>query len=567
MGSDGHALVTLNANNSPIVLTPSLASWGFNASGTNALSISAICTFTTYTGGNTYAIIALGSGFSTTNYWIGYSSGSSGLAWKTPSATTVLSGAPTVGLRYHLVGTTDIAGNVTFYINGVQVATTTGAGNATTALNFQVGGMPTAGPLSGLIASAYLWNRTLSATEVRELYIDPYGMFLPQPRIRVRRPLITSAPVVTIGAGAVTPAGVVVSAVQVGTAATAGVGIVSAPGVPVALGTEATAGVGAVIATASPIFAGGIPVALVAHLAQASTNTNGFTSNAITTTGATLLVAAISDDDGTTTLSDSKSNIWLTTSAATTGDPAITLYYAVNPTVGASHTFTTTATNKSPAIFVAGFSGITTSGLLDQVSAFTSGFSATEQAGSITPTQNYELVVAATTFADVIYPLTIDSNYTITDQMNQMNAAHHGGALRTMCRLLAAATNPQWFHVGYGNSLTGAAIASFYGRATFGSEVSVGAGIVVPSGTVASAVQAGTALTQGAGIVVASGTAAPAVKERVRDDHGWRGLRHSGGCGYPHCYQWHRGKRGGRRECGYRCRIPGNPKRYRAHAG
>lgn len=198
-------------------------------------------------------------------------------------------------------------------------------------------------------------------------------------------------------------------------------------------------------------------IALVANTAAGSGDTNSVTTSSIDTTGATLLiVGSVSGNSVSGSISDSKGNTWTPlTEYGSTGRSR--LFYCVNPSVGSGHTFTNTATAGNPSIFVLALSGTATSSPFDVengVSADTTGL--TYQPGSVTPSQNNEVVVTLVGGRNS-NPNTIDSGFTITDQVT--TAAR--GSLAYLVQTTASAVNPTWTASGIGSNLNHPVIASF----------------------------------------------------------------------------------------------------------
>lgn len=200
---------------------------------------------------------------------------------------------------------------------------------------------------------------------------------------------------------------------------------------------------------------------LVAHTAQGSANTNGFTSGSIDTTGANLLIFILSNSDATGTLSDSKGNTY--TLVANNGGFGLFsgISYCKNPAVGTGHTFTVTCTATSPALAIQAWSSMDTTSPLDVFNSAASNGTNALQTGSITPGSANEVLVtslhnqetAATTF-------TINLGFTISDQMIQVNGGHHGVAAAYLIQTTATAENPTWSDPT-GTNMYGAVIASF----------------------------------------------------------------------------------------------------------
>lgn len=200
---------------------------------------------------------------------------------------------------------------------------------------------------------------------------------------------------------------------------------------------------------------------LLAHLVQGSTDTNGFTSSALDTTGADFLVVNVGSDQGVTvTMSDSKGNTWATAVGPTTaGFSAIsTIFYSRPTSVGSGHTVTVTCSGGSPSIDVMAWSGSTASPL-DQTNKADGGGNTTLQAGSITPTVDGCLIVAGCGREDTTGAMTINLSYTIADQQVQANSQHRGSAIAYLVQGTAAASNPTWTDTAAG--IDGATIAAF----------------------------------------------------------------------------------------------------------
>ena len=96
-------------------------------------------------------------------------------------------------------------------------------------------------------------------------------------------------------------------------------------------------------------------------------------------------------DTTVSSLSDSNSNTWtLIQTQAVVGAPAASLYYCLNPTVGPSHTFSSSSTAGN--LFVVAVSGAISSNVLDQQNGSNSSGSSTST-GNVTTTYTNEFVV------------------------------------------------------------------------------------------------------------------------------------------------------------------------------
>lgn len=174
------------------------------------------------------------------------------------------------------------------------------------------------------------------------------------------------------------------------------------------------------------------------------------------------------------------------------------IFYAQNPTVGTGHTFTYTSTAKYPSITVTAWSGTATTSVFDVENGATATSGTSIATGSVTPTQNDELLIAGLTLQATNTP-SIDLSFTITDTV-QFSANHFLGSHAYKIQTTAAAQNPTW---SWGTSTNiVAAIATF--------KAAVAAITISPSGR-ASTLALGSATVINTQIVspggLASGTA------------------------------------------------------------
>jgi len=183
-------------------------------------------------------------------------------------------------------------------------------------------------------------------------------------------------------------------------------------------------------------------IVLVAHAAVSP----GGTTGAVNTTGANLIVIAATDSNGAPpTVTDNQSNTY--TSITTKADGStqqINLWYCLNPTVNASHTFT--VSGSFPSLTAAAFSGVKASGALDQHNnTGNTAASTTVQPGSITPTSDNSLVITAAGIAGAAgATLSVNNSLSITDQKPFTAGTNYGTGLAWIVQGAAAAINPTW---------------------------------------------------------------------------------------------------------------------------
>ena len=177
-------------------------------------------------------------------------------------------------------------------------------------------------------------------------------------------------------------------------------------------------------------------IALVNHVKLfGATTPLTITTSAVNMTGATLLVFIASGKTpvGSFTVSDSTgANTWTALAKLTSADAGndLQMFYAVNPTVGATQTFTLTiATGNFPTIMVLGFSGTSTvSSVFDaQTSHLTLAATTTVAPGAIVPAVAGEVFVTAGMNSNGGISLSINDGFTITDS-DQTGTYEVGGA-------------------------------------------------------------------------------------------------------------------------------------------
>lgn len=139
-------------------------------------------------------------------------------------------------------------------------------------------------------------------------------------------------------------------------------------------------------------------VELKSSYGQASTDSNGFTTSGVDTSGASLIFILVSCYGSVTApvLTDSKGNSWTELVEQSDGTTRCKTYYAYDPSkVDASHTFTLAQNGSYCSIAVAAFSGTKTSSdpLTDQQGNFQSTGDPTITAPSITAATGGDLMI------------------------------------------------------------------------------------------------------------------------------------------------------------------------------
>ncbi len=181
--------------------------------------------------------------------------------------------------------------------------------------------------------------------------------------------------------------------------------------------------------------------ALVAHTGKDSTDGSSVTTSGINTTGANLIVVArhaFSFNPAISAVTDNKSNTYtkLTNWVDVGSGYSVQLSYCLNPTVGSGHTFSVNQGGTFPTLTVQAFSGAKLTSVTDQENG-----SGTNTPGSITPSEDNEILVAACCYHDGSTQ-TVDAAFTRTDAFGNVTGV--GGGMGYEIQTTATARNPAW---------------------------------------------------------------------------------------------------------------------------
>ena len=135
------------------------------------------------------------------------------------------------------------------------------------------------------------------------------------------------------------------------------------------------------------------PIAFLNHTSAVFTNyRSGCTTGSINTTSAKLIVASVSIYQNFPAFTDSQGNTWTQLNTYTSGQLKVKIYYCINPTVSASHTFSLgTGVTAYANLNVMSFSG----GSISYETITGSSGSSPLSSGSLTPTNNKSLIITA----------------------------------------------------------------------------------------------------------------------------------------------------------------------------
>jgi hypothetical protein len=176
-------------------------------------------------------------------------------------------------------------------------------------------------------------------------------------------------------------------------------------------------------------------------------------TSSLNTTAAGLLVATVCTFSTTPTFSDSVSLTWnALTQTDYFGQGILRRFWALNPSGSASHTFHVTS---AAAISVLGFTGVATSTPFDQQNQHTDNGTSTTAAGSVTPTEDNEVVVASL-YYEVGTVSSIGGGF--TQKLSVVGGS--GVCMAYLIQTTAAAANPTWT-LSTGNTRCGAGLATF----------------------------------------------------------------------------------------------------------
>lgn len=216
------------------------------------------------------------------------------------------------------------------------------------------------------------------------------------------------------------------------------------------------------------ISSGGSPIALVASGKIAGNGSGGGTSGSLNTTGSTLLVMVIGwysgDAEPPTSppyVTDSNTNTWIAipgTRGVSGGAANITIYYAANPTVSSSQTFTANYPSSYTTTAIFAFSGVATVSPLDTSNAAGSGGTSvtTQQTGSVTPANNGSVVIAGVSQFIGGQTFSINGSFTGIQQDSSGGAINCAGAY--LIQTTATAANPTWTSTSSGSAAADIAV-------------------------------------------------------------------------------------------------------------
>lgn len=187
-------------------------------------------------------------------------------------------------------------------------------------------------------------------------------------------------------------------------------------------------------------------------------NGGGATTDAIDSTGNDLCIYTEADyaGSGAGTYTDSKSNTIANLTSGTSTNMRGWISYAKNCTVGTGHTATTTGAYSPAVLLVAAGSNLTAP--FDQEAGATTNGASSLATGSITPTEDNELVCASLAAGGALGTATINTGWTVQVQVDYHGGFNFSNALSCGIQTTATPVNATWSWTG---SDAVARIASF----------------------------------------------------------------------------------------------------------
>lgn len=166
--------------------------------------------------------------------------------------------------------------------------------------------------------------------------------------------------------------------------------------------------------------------------------------SSLDSTGLIVLCVA-SYEVGSIGVTDSQSNVYDSfPEEINSGDGALQIFYKFNPSVSSSMTFEVTGANNYPSIVAMGFTGAVTSPADQDAAGGLNTGGTTVQPGSITPSEDNELIIAALCHENTgAGGISINSGFVDAPyQVAHDGAGHYGVAASYLIQTSAGAINP-----------------------------------------------------------------------------------------------------------------------------
>ena len=188
-----------------------------------------------------------------------------------------------------------------------------------------------------------------------------------------------------------------------------------------------------------------------------STSKGGATTNAIDTTGADMICVNVATYNKLgLSITDSESNTWVALSVDINSTQRNGMFYCLNPTTSASHTFTYSEPVSYPTVAVMAFSGV--SAFDSEATSTQSGASFNILSGQVTPSADGCLVIAAGSFEGGTIS-SVGSGFTLQEVGPYSAGQYVGSMFAYLNQSVASAVNPEF--IGSTSSLKSASTAVF----------------------------------------------------------------------------------------------------------
>lgn len=188
---------------------------------------------------------------------------------------------------------------------------------------------------------------------------------------------------------------------------------------------------------------------LVSTKAAASYIFGAATSPPVDTTGCDIIWLVQANINGAPNVLDSEGNSWSSAALGATANIYCQIFYCQNPITSTMHVFTANTPAIGTALAMLGASG-SVSSPFDQVSGANNDSTTSQQPGSVTPTEDYEILILGVSESD---DGTVDSGFTIAEQVSPWAGNNVGVALAYKIQTTAGAENPTWTLAGGANQV------------------------------------------------------------------------------------------------------------------
>jgi hypothetical protein len=190
-------------------------------------------------------------------------------------------------------------------------------------------------------------------------------------------------------------------------------------------------------------------VSLGPHGIAGSTDGTSVATSPVDTSGFPFISVLLSSADLTGIITDattsclSPCNTWHLVASQGTAAKA-RLYYCMGCIVGAGHVFSYSGIGTFPSIAFAAFSGVATTGVLDQYDGgYQESGGLTIPGGTVTPTLTNELIIAVCNIFTT-GTVSVDSSLSILDQTPLAAAQHYGSAFSYIIQTSIVTVSPIW---------------------------------------------------------------------------------------------------------------------------